>query len=112
MDVDVCNAPDKQRYDAHVDGELAARLQYRRADGRLVFTHTEVDGEFEGHGVAGRLVRGALDDARYHGLGVRPECPFVAGWIARHPEYADLVAAEDAALLPNGAPGGQDRASR
>jgi predicted GNAT family acetyltransferase len=112
MDVDVHNAPDRHRYEAYVANQLVARAVYRRDDGRLVFTHTEVADAFEGRGVAGRLVRGALDDARYHDFAVRPECPFVAGWIARHPEYSDLVRPDDAALLPNGGSGDQDSASR
>jgi predicted GNAT family acetyltransferase len=36
------------------------------------------------------LVRGALDHVRSLGLPVLPICPFVHGWMARHPEYADL----------------------
>ena len=38
------------------------------------------------------LVRGALDDVRRKGMTVGPQCPFVANFIAEHPEYADLVA--------------------
>jgi predicted GNAT family acetyltransferase len=54
--------------------------------------HTEVDPEFEGSGLGGKLVAGALDDVRAQGRRVQPLCPFVAKYIARHPEYADLVA--------------------
>jgi predicted GNAT family acetyltransferase len=36
-------------------------------------------------------VRGALDTARARRLAVLPECPFVRGWIAKHPDYVDLV---------------------
>ena len=42
-------------------------------------------------GVASHLAQVALDDARAQGLRVIPRCPFVADYIARHPEYADLV---------------------
>jgi predicted GNAT family acetyltransferase len=111
MDLEVQNAPDRQRYEAYVDNELVGAADYQRNNGTLVFTHTEVDGEFQGSGVASQLVRGALDDVRYHEFTVRPECPYVARWIVRHPEYADLVLPTDAALLP-GRNGGQDNASR
>jgi uncharacterized protein len=40
-------------------------------------------------------VRGALDDMRARGLKVAPVCPFVAAYIRRHPEYADLVGREE-----------------
>ena len=53
--------------------------------------HTEVDPAFEGRGLAGRLARYSLDDARKRQLAVLPFCPYVQSWIKRHPEYADLV---------------------
>ena len=33
--------------------------------------------------------------ARERGLAVHPDCPFVRGWIAKHPEYVDLVPADE-----------------
>jgi predicted GNAT family acetyltransferase len=48
--------------------------------------------EAEGKGVASELVRWALDDVRGRGLRIVPRCPFVAAYLKRHPEYADLVA--------------------
>jgi predicted GNAT family acetyltransferase len=57
-----------------------------------VFTHTEVQPEAEGKGVASELIRRALDDVRRRGLSAVPLCPFVRAFIARHPDYQDLVA--------------------
>jgi predicted GNAT family acetyltransferase len=37
-------------------------------------------------------VRGLLDLVRAEGAKVRPRCPFVRGYIEKHPEYADLLA--------------------
>lgn len=53
--------------------------------------HTEIDSRFAGRGLGGVLAREALDDARARGLSVLPYCPFIRGWIAKHPQYADLV---------------------
>jgi predicted GNAT family acetyltransferase len=89
--IEVTDNPDERRYEAHLDGELAGFAEYRDAPGRRIFTHTEVADEFEGHGVGGALAAGALDDVRGRGLAVVPRCPFIAGYIERHPEYADLV---------------------
>jgi predicted GNAT family acetyltransferase len=50
----------------------------------------------EGTGVGSQLVRGALDDLRVRGLRLVPLCPFVAAYVRRHPEYADLVATDPA----------------
>ena len=56
-------------------------------------THAEVDPSREGRGLGSTLVRGALDDVRARGLKVRPDCPFVADYIARHADdVGDLLA--------------------
>jgi predicted GNAT family acetyltransferase len=54
-------------------------------------THTEVPQELSGRGIGSRLARGVLDDIRAAGLKVVAKCPFMAGYIGKHPEYADLV---------------------
>ena len=57
-----------------------------------MFTHTEVFDAFEGKGVGSALARGALDAVRADGTRqVLPRCPFIRGWIERHPDYQDLV---------------------
>ena len=89
--ITVSDNPDETRYDVFVDGDLAGFAVYRDEPRRRVFTHTEVDDRYEGHGVGGQLARAALDDVRRRGLGVVPQCPFIRGYIERHPEYADLV---------------------
>lgn len=80
----------ERRYEIALDGEIA-ELQYDRRPGVIVLIHTEVPASAAGHGVGQALVRHALDAARAQGLQVVPRCPFVTAWIARHPEYADLV---------------------
>jgi predicted GNAT family acetyltransferase len=57
----------------------------------MTFTHTEVAPEVEGRGIASRLVQGALEQARAQGLKVVPRCRFVSAYIAKHPEFADLL---------------------
>jgi predicted GNAT family acetyltransferase len=51
-----------------------------------------VPAALNGRGIGSALVCGLLDLARGQGSKVRPLCPFVAAYIARHPEYADLLA--------------------
>jgi predicted GNAT family acetyltransferase len=48
--------------------------------------------EFEGQGVAAELAKFVLGDIRRRGMRVVPRCPYVAQYIRKHPEYADLVA--------------------
>jgi uncharacterized protein len=88
---EVRDNPDERRYEIHSDGELAGYLVYGSRAGLIALVHTETLPEFEGRGLGGKLVRGALDDARAREMSVLPFCPFVNGWIERHPEYTDLV---------------------
>ena len=83
----------QSRYELGLGGEVMAFVSYRidDADGNVVLiTHTEVTGP-EGQGLGSRLARRLLDEIRQRGQGVVPRCGFIAGWIDKHPEYADLV---------------------
>ncbi|MBA2624498.1 MAG: N-acetyltransferase [Acidimicrobiia bacterium] len=91
MAVEVRDAPERSRYEARVDGALVGFAVYQPGGNSLVFTHTEIDDAHEGQGVGSALARGALDDVRSRGLAVVARCPFVAGWIDRHPDYEELV---------------------
>ncbi|MDT0305853.1 GNAT family N-acetyltransferase [Streptomyces sp. DSM 44917] len=92
--VTVRDNPEGRRFEARLDpaaAEPAGFTEYRRREGGVVeYFHTEVDPAFEGRGVGGALARAALDDARARGLRVRATCPFVSGWLDRHPDYHDL----------------------
>ena len=91
VEVVVTHAPADQRYEARVGGDVAGFTAYSERPGLIAFMHTEVDPRFEGQGVGGRLVAGALEDAGARGLAVLPFCPFVNGYVQRHPELAELV---------------------
>jgi hypothetical protein len=83
--------PAEHRYEVFVGGELAGFTVYRVRDARYWFVHTEIDDAHRGKSVGAFLVRNALDDIRSRGASIVPVCPFVAGWIRRHPDYRDLV---------------------
>lgn len=91
MSHEVTYNQDKQRYEIHVDGTLAGLTQAREDGDVIVFPHTVVFDEFEGQGLASRLVAGALDDVRARGKKIVAECPYVARFVEKHPEYADLL---------------------
>jgi uncharacterized protein len=91
--VTILDVAEWARFEVHVDGKLAGFAQYRVAPGTITFTHTEIDDAYGGKGLAGKLVRAALDAARTRGLAVLPECPYVRRWIERHEDYQDLVPA-------------------
>jgi len=78
-------------FTAEVDGHRIL-LDYGASDGVMKIMHTTVPHALRGRGLAGQLVRAALDHARAAGLKVVPSCSYAAEWIERHPEYGDLVA--------------------
>jgi uncharacterized protein len=86
----VRNNKAEQEYELDVCGHRALAAYQREGD-RIVFTHTLVPPAIEGKGVGSKLIRAALDSARDQGLKVVAQCPFVAAYIERHPEYRDLL---------------------
>lgn len=80
-----------QAYVILVDDKRAGLAAYRDHGEQRVFYHTEVDESFTGRGLAGRLVACALDDVRTAGKRIVAVCPYVAAFLTRHTEFADLV---------------------
>jgi hypothetical protein len=89
---DVVNNKPHHRYELAVDGHIAATY-YKIDAGVITFIHTEVPPELSGKGIGSKLIQGALDQVRAEGLKVIAQCPFVKGYIEKHPEYADLLKA-------------------
>ena len=81
----------QSRFESGTGDELAVAY-YTRAPGVITFTHTETPYRLQGQGIASRLVRGALQAARAEGLKVVPRCSFISSYIARHPEFSDILA--------------------
>jgi predicted GNAT family acetyltransferase len=82
--------PALKRFEFDLNGQTAVAY-YERAPGVITFRHTEVPPELSGHGIGSKLVRGALEAARQQGLKVVAKCPFVAAYMAKHPEFNDLL---------------------
>jgi hypothetical protein len=90
-EVTVTDHPGRERFEALVGEHVAGWISYGR-DGDVVdMQHTVIGDEYEGQGVAGALVRGALDQVREAGEKVRATCSFVRSYVESHEEYADLV---------------------
>jgi hypothetical protein len=89
----VVDNPAAGRFELLVGDDVAGFAEYRRTSSATSFTHTVIDPAFAGRGLGAALARGALDASRAAGRAVLPACPFIRGYIARHPEYLDLVPA-------------------
>ena len=79
------------QYTIAVDGKKVGKAEFLDRGDRRVFTHTEVDKEYEGRGLATILIGQALDDTRDAGKRIKALCPMVAAYLKKHDEYADIV---------------------
>jgi predicted GNAT family acetyltransferase len=89
--IEVADAPDRERYELSVDRQVVGFTSYRARPGLIAFLHTEVEERLQGRGLADRLIRFALEDARARDLEVLPFCPFVKAFIERNREFETLV---------------------
>ena len=78
------------RFELTLEGETAF-AEYSLLKDAIVLPHTVVPEAMSGRGIASALIKAGLGYAREHGLKVKPICPFVAGYIQKHPEVQDLV---------------------
>jgi predicted GNAT family acetyltransferase len=78
------------RYELDVNG-IIAFVAYHDLPQAVVFTHTEVPAALSGRGVGTVLARQALESVRADGRAVIAQCPFVARFIEKTPEFADLL---------------------
>ena len=83
---------DTSRYEAVVDGKVAGFVTYEVKGDDIDLAHTVVKDGYEGQGIGSTLAKGALDDVRDQGKGVIPTCPFIKGYIEKHPVYTALAA--------------------
>ncbi|CAL9378216.1 GNAT family N-acetyltransferase [Streptomyces pilosus] len=89
--VDVVDVAEASRFELRLDGETVGFADYLRTDALVVYPHTVIDPAYNGRGLGSALARAVLDDARERGLPVLATCPFIAAWMARHPEYLALA---------------------
>ncbi|BBZ09722.1 N-acetyltransferase [Mycolicibacterium doricum] len=96
MTTDKTGAPttvkaEADRFTIGVDGQTVGFVEFSDREGQRVFTHTEVDGRFEGRGLATILVGEALQQTSSTGKRIVPQCELVANYVGKHHEYADIV---------------------
>jgi hypothetical protein len=82
------------RFTLEVEG-LRAVLDYTVSGDVMTITHTGVPTAIGGRGIAGELMRAAIDAARTAGWRINPVCSYAADYLAKHPEHADRQHAED-----------------
>ena len=79
------------RYTIAVEGKEVGHAEFVDRDTQRVFTHTEVDKDYEGRGLATILIADALQTTRDSGLRIVAKCPMVANYVEKHDEFKDVV---------------------
>lgn len=90
MDPEIRDNVEAHRYELPFGGEVAV-VAYNLSDRNLMITETLVPVALEGQGIASRLARHVIADARDRGLMILPVCPFFSAYLQKHPEHADVV---------------------
>lgn len=90
IDADIRDNAEANRYELPVEGEIAV-VTYNLSPPNLMITETLVPEKLEGRGIASRLAKHVIEDARERGLLILPVCPFFSAYFQKHPEHADVV---------------------
>lgn len=91
----VTHVPERSRYELALDGRPVGAALYVDDGARRIFHHTEIDDAYGGRGLAGTLVRAALEATRDDGWRIVPVCPYVQRWLGSHAEEAGVAGAVD-----------------
>ncbi|HVK41485.1 MAG TPA: GNAT family N-acetyltransferase [Phenylobacterium sp.] len=87
---DIHDNAEAHRYEVAVEGQSAV-VTYNLSGQNLMITETLVPVALEGRGIASRLAKHVIADARARSLLILPVCPFFSAYLQKHPEHADVV---------------------
>ena len=87
---DIHDNTESHRYELPVGGEVAVVI-YNLSGQNLMITETLVPVALEGQGIASRLAKHVIADARARKLLILPVCPFFSAYLQKHPEHAEVV---------------------
>lgn len=91
MDVEIVENTEHKRFEGYLDDELVGIVEYIPLPGKVIATHTEVFEQYEGRGIASKLVSGMVRRLRDEGRLLQPMCSYVGAYLQRHPEDTDVV---------------------
>ena len=78
---------EKHRYEFQIDDKIAQIDYIKSNNGEIYLVHTEVPASLGARGVGSQLAEKTLADIER----LVPLCPFVAGYIHKHPEWKRIV---------------------
>lgn len=89
-DPEIRDNTEARRYELKVGDDVAV-VTYNLSEPNLMITETLVPVPLEGQGLASRLAKHVIADARDRGLVILPVCPFFSAYFQKHPEHSDVV---------------------
>ena len=81
----------EHRYEYAIGDELGW-VSYERSAGVTTLNFARVPAALAGHGAGSAMARAVLEAERAQGAKVQATCSFIAAYLARHPEFDDLIA--------------------
>ena len=92
MSISVVKKEELNRFEIYSDGELAGFAEFKVANQKISYTHTEINPRFGSQGLGSKLIKEVLDEALEQNLEVAPYCSFVSAYIKKNSEkYLHLV---------------------
>ena len=92
MSISIVKNEELNRLEIYYDRELAGFAEFKVANQKISYTHTEIDPRFGGQGLGSQLIREALAEPLEQNLEVAPYCSFVSAYIKKNSEkYLDLI---------------------
>ena len=76
---------------AYVGRELIGECIYLDATTKWTIAHTSVEPEFEGKGIAKRLVLRIIEEARVRKIRIIPRCPYARRLMTGKEEFKDVI---------------------
>jgi predicted GNAT family acetyltransferase len=89
--LDVTRNTSANQFELLRDGEPIGTLVYTYEGDATVLQRIEVDEKYSGQGLAGQFAEAALGQLASGEEAVIPVCPFVRGYMIKHPQWQDLV---------------------
>lgn len=87
----------EHKFTAYTDDDRRmGEIGYAPQDGKLIATHTVVDDEFRGRGVAQELLDALVAHAEKEKMRIVPQCSFVASSFEKFPDkYRSVIDVDD-----------------
>lgn len=89
--MEIVRDTDQNRFELRRDGAAIGTLQYSYDGDATVLERIEVQREYSGQGLAADFTKSVLGQLREAQEAVIPTCPYVRGYILKHPQWHDLV---------------------